>query len=116
IKPVVYGSLAASRCEVPLIAAMITGAGAAQESTLPKERVIARIARALYRHSLRHASVIFFQNIDDEQMFRERGLVRGASTVQIPGSGVDLVHFELAPPVDQPVTFLLIARLLVKKG
>lgn len=116
IKPVVYGSLAAARCRVPMIAAMITGAGAAQEGTRVKEQVIAKIARTLYRYSLRHASLIFFQNADDEQLFRDRGLVRSGNVVQIPGSGVDLAHFEFAPAVNKPVTFLLIARLLIKKG
>lgn len=116
IKPVIYGSIAAARCGVPQIAAMITGAGAAQPGVGVKERVVASVARRLYAQALRHASVVFFQNPDDELMFREHGLLGHGQVVQIPGSGVDLQHFHAAPPVTKPITFLLIARLLANKG
>lgn len=116
IKPVVYGCLAAARANVPTVAAMITGAGAAQPGATAKESAIAWIVQRLYRRALRRTDVVFFQNPDDEAMFRQCGLIKNHRVVQIAGSGVDLSHYAPAPPVTDPVTFLLIARLLQAKG
>lgn len=116
VKPVVYGSIAAWWCKVPLVAAMITGAGAAQPGRSIKQSIVGRIARWLYAIALRHVDVIFFQNANDEAMFRRYRLIRNSRVVQIAGSGVDNDHFRPADPVTEPFTFLLIARLLINKG
>ncbi len=116
VKPVVYGSIAAWRCKVPLIAAMITGAGAAQPGRTIKQGIVGRIARALYSISLRHVDVIFFQNESDETLFRRYRLIHNSRVVQIAGSGVDNSHYGLTDAITKPLTFLLIARLLVNKG
>lgn len=117
VKPVVYGSIAAGRARTGRVGALITGAGAAQPGTTWKESVIATIARRLYRVGLRYADVVYFQNPDDEAMFRQyRLLAKRSHVVQIPGSGVDLDHFSASEPVAAPVSFLLIARLLLNKG
>ena len=49
IKPIVYGCPAAARSGVPVVAAMVTGAGVAQPGLTLKEKVISWIARRLYR-------------------------------------------------------------------
>jgi glycosyltransferase involved in cell wall biosynthesis len=116
IKPVIYGSLAAANCGVPRIAAMITGVGAAQPGGTLKQQLVAALARRLYARALRHADVVFFQNRDDEAMFRSYRLLGKSRTVQIAGSGVDTNHYCFTPAASQPLTFLLIARLLVNKG
>jgi len=116
VKPVVYGSIAASKCKVPLIAAMITGAGAAQPGGSIKQRIVGAIARRLYSIALRNVDVIFFQNASDEAMFRRYRLIRDCRAVQIAGSGVDIEHYHADAPPTAPVTFLLIARLLINKG
>lgn len=116
IKPVVYGSVAAYFAGVPFVAAMITGAGTAQPGDGFKGRVISRLSRFMYRCSLRNAHLVFFQNSADEQMFREFGAIKANRVVQIHGSGVDVQHFTPTPIPDGPVTFLMVARLLVNKG
>jgi glycosyltransferase involved in cell wall biosynthesis len=116
IKPVIYGCLAAARCGAPLVAAMITGAGVVREESGEGGGAAGTAARLLYRRSLRHAHVVFFQNRDDEHLFRQRRLLGTGRVVQVPGSGVDLERFPFSPPVLRPLTFLLIARLLPAKG
>jgi len=118
IKPVIYGSLAAWLAGVPRRFALITGLGYAftGEAT-GKRKLIQQMARRLYTLALGRAERVFFQNTDDEALFRELNLVpaRVPSTV-VNGSGIDLSQFEPAPlPKDQTV-FLLIARLLGDKG
>jgi glycosyltransferase involved in cell wall biosynthesis len=116
IKPIVYGLPAAAKAGAGTRAAMITGAGAAQPGSTIKEHVVGWISRRLYRRALRHASVALFQNPDDEAMFKQYRLLGDRRVVQIPGSGVDLAVYAPAATVTEPVTFLLIARLLVNKG
>ncbi len=118
VKPVVYGSLMASHMRIPRIAAMITGAGAAMEchDASVRQRLVARLVRSLYRRALRRVDTVFFQNQDDESLFRTHAMLHATRVVQVQGSGVDLDYFQPAPPVLDPVTFLLAARLLPEKG
>lgn len=116
IKPVVYGSLAAKREKVPTVSAMITGAGAAQPGRSVGEKLVGAIARTLYARALSGVDPVFFQNPDDERLFADSGILKRSRAIQIAGSGVDTSWFAYAEPRVYPFTFLLIARLLVKKG
>ena len=79
--------------------------------------LLASLLRTLYRIGLRGDHVVFFQNEDDERLFRELRLVgRGQRCVRIAGSGIDLAAFPPAPMPAPPVRFLMIARLLRDKG
>ena len=118
IKPVIYGTLAAWLARVPRRFALITGLGYAftGEAT-GKRKLIQQVARRLYALALGRAERVFFQNPDDQALFRELKLVpaRVPSTV-VNGSGIDLSQFQPAAlPLKQTV-FLLIARLLGDKG
>jgi glycosyltransferase involved in cell wall biosynthesis len=117
-KPVIYGSIAARLAGVPVRAAMITGVGSALggRSRL-RRRALSVLLRSLYRVGLRYANIVFFQNPDDERLFRSLRLVRDRSrVVQIRGSGVDLVHFSCQPFPPEPITFVMIGRLIRDKG
>lgn len=117
IKPVVYGSLAASWAGVPARYAMITGLGYSFLNECGrKQRLVGAAARLLYRVSLHLNERVFFQNPDDRALFeRLRLLRRPEQAVMINGSGVDLERFRPAPLPETP-SFLLIARLLKDKG
>lgn len=115
IKPVIYGSFAARLAGIPVINT-ITGLGTA----FLKANWLTALAQWLYRHSQKQVRRVFFQNQDDRQLFLERALVREVQAGNVPGSGVNLQHFE---PHDLPVSisggepvFLLVARLLWDKG
>jgi glycosyltransferase involved in cell wall biosynthesis len=117
-KPVVYGTLAARIAGVPVRAAMITGVGSALGGgTGIRGSALGSLLRTLYRVALREAQIVFFQNPDDEQLFRSLKLVGGRNrVVRINGSGVDLDFFRPAPLPARPVTFLQIGRLIRDKG
>ena len=77
---------------------------------------IGNLALGMYKISLRCASLVFFQNQDDEALFRDRGLVgRTRRTAIVNGSGVRLDEYAVVPLPEYP-SFLLIARLLAAKG
>lgn len=118
IKPVIYGLLASWLAGVPHRYALITGLGYAfTGAATGKRAVVSGIARGLYRISLGRASKVFFQNPDDESLFRQlHVLPESTPSAVVNGSGIDLNEFKPALLPDGPVQFLLIARLLADKG
>ena len=118
IKPVIYGTLAAWLAGVPQRFALITGLGYAFTGTASGMRgAIKKLAQGLYRLSLAKAHKVFFQNPDDQSLFRELELLPPKTpSVVVNGSGVDLEQFAPTPLPAAPPRFLMIARLLGDKG
>ena len=118
IKPVVYGLLAAWLARVPHRYALITGLGYAFASQVSGKRALVyQIVRRLYAAALNRADKVFFQNPDDNALFRELGILPEKVPSQVlNGSGVDMDHYTLVPVPAGPPRFLLIARLLGDKG
>lgn len=118
IKPVIYGTLAAWLAGVPHRFVLITGLGYAftgQPTGL--RRVVKAAAQGLYRLALRRTHKVFFQNPDDEELFRHLGLLCPSTpSVIVNGSGVDVASFTHTPLPINSTHFLLIARLLGDKG
>ncbi len=119
VKPVIYGLLAARMARVPRRYALITGLGYAfqgQEEGNNKRKFIRSLVQGLYRLALRGADKVFFQNPDDQTLFKDLGLLSPTTpSVTVNGSGVDVSQFQVEP-FPQHVEFLLIARLLGDKG
>jgi glycosyltransferase involved in cell wall biosynthesis len=112
VKPNLYGSLAAHTLGIPVIN-NIAGLGV----VFINNSWLTHLVRVLYRLALSRSAKVFFQNDDDRQMFVSGGLVAQAVTDRLPGSGVDLARFALAPlPSRSPTRFLFIARMLLDKG
>jgi len=124
IKPVIYGSLAAKLARVPHRFALITGLGyafqGADEVNYRKSN-LQRVMHKLYSVALASTHKVFFQNPDDEALFKSIGILKPtALTKVVNGSGVDVSEYSVQPfPIidDKPLPkFLLIARLLGDKG
>lgn len=114
IKPVIYGSIAASLAGVPRRFALITGLGYAFQGRRGR---LQTLVQRLYDLALSQVHGVFFQNPDDLALFRERGLLSPKTrSCVVNGSGVDVDSFTLAPMPIGPPCFLLIARLLGDKG
>jgi glycosyltransferase involved in cell wall biosynthesis len=118
IKPVIYGSLAARLAGVPRVVNTVTGLG----FVFTEERLawLRRLVEWQYRLALAGAHFTFFQNGDDLRLFRARRLISSEKAGLLSGSGVNCQFFapavitESAPT--QPLTFLMVARLLREKG
>ena len=117
MKPVIYGSIAGWVNKVPARFSMITGLGFLFiESQGIVKRGIQFIGILLLSFSLQKNHKLFFQNIDDKDLFFDRKLIgKNKSTCVVNGSGVDLVHYDVRPLPSQP-SFLLIARMISNKG
>lgn len=118
IKPVIYGLLAARFNHVPRRYALITGLGYAFTGQASGKRALVQwFARKLYRQALKSASLVFFQNPDDQQVFKALGLLsQDNPSLVVNGSGIDLDAFPVVPLATNKPVFLLIARLLGDKG
>ena len=117
IKPVIYGSLAAWLAGVPNIYSMITGLGYVFTGAGAKQRMLFRLVYPLYKAALGKNKVVFFQNPDDLNLFKDLNLVSSKQKqVIINGSGVDVSHFAYSPAPTDPLSFLLMARLIWSKG
>lgn len=115
IKPVIFGTLAAWVARVPRRYALITGLGYVFTGT--RQGLLARLVRILYRFALTKAHKVFFQNPDDERLFRELGLIPAAvPSIVVNGSGVDLTSFAMSPILKGVPVFLMIGRLIGDKG
>jgi glycosyltransferase involved in cell wall biosynthesis len=111
IKPNVYGSFAAASLGIPALP-NVSGLGTAFIGGGPLQQIVVR----LYRIGFARASVVFFQNDEDRQLFVDRRIVRPEQARVLPGSGVDLERFTPSPAADGAPVFLLVGRLLRDKG
>ncbi len=113
IKPNIYGTIAAGLLGIPVVN-NISGLG----TLFIKKSFSTTIAKWLYKFSQRKATVIFFQNNDDFNLFVENKLIQKTKARVIPGSGVDTNRFV---PIENKKNrsefkFLFIGRLLYDKG
>lgn len=117
VKPVIYGSMAANMCKVPVIS-LITGLGYAFTGLSTKAKVLQRFNEVLYKLSIRKNKVIVFQNKDDYQLFLDRKVISKKQKVDfVSGSGVNLNEFTFKEKnATDKVSFLLVARLIKEKG
>jgi glycosyltransferase involved in cell wall biosynthesis len=112
IKPNIYGSLAAFILGIPIIS-NVSGLG----TVFLWKGWVNRVARTLYRRAFSRTDFIFFQNAEDRADFLKQIPVNESKTGLLPGSGIDLAHFQSPPPTfSGPTTFLMISRLIVEKG
>jgi len=109
-----YSALACLSCGLPFVP-NVSGLG----RVFIQRSAATLIAKVIYRLTFRHARHVFFQNLDDQALFVDAGLVRRERSERIPGSGVDLLRFAPTPVPSRPVhapVFLLVARLMWDKG
>ncbi|QWD44496.1 glycosyltransferase family 4 protein [Polynucleobacter paneuropaeus] len=120
IKPVIFGTIAAWMARVPYRVAMIEGLGHLftndnKKSSIKKSFLLG-IATWLYRVSLSKADTVIFLNKDDIAYFKSRKLIDATKVFNLDGIGIDLHAWEMTAPVLNPITFIMVARLLKEKG
>jgi glycosyltransferase involved in cell wall biosynthesis len=120
IKPVIYATLAAYLAGIKRRYASIEGLGFVfthSDAHFEIKRHFLRIlVEKLYKFSLIYATKVIFLNKDDRNLFISKKILPGYKSMLLGGIGVDLDVWTFQSPVVQPITFLLMARLLREKG
>tara|TARA_B100000242_G_C43052762_1_gene491943 strand:+ start:213 stop:1346 length:1134 start_codon:yes stop_codon:yes gene_type:complete len=112
IKPVIYGSIASRILNIKSIS-MITGLGTA----FLQKKWLSDLVKRLYKIALKKSYRVFFQNVDDQEIFKRAQLVDSNISRLVPGSGIDLKKFtgtELKN--EKSLTFSFIGRMIRDKG
>jgi galacturonosyltransferase len=111
IKPNIYGGIACRMQKVSYIA-NITGLGTAVE----KAGFLQSFTSFLYKHALKNAQKVFFQNKENQAFFEKKRIALGKHGL-LPGSGVNLSKFQpLEYPPDDTIEFVFISRIMKEKG
>jgi glycosyltransferase involved in cell wall biosynthesis len=116
IKPVIYGSLAASWAGVQRIYALIEGLGTAFNTSGIKGRLLRLIAVRLYRLALTRCTRIFVLNNDIAKIFVSEKIAPREKVVVVPGAGIDTEYYSFSSLPEGPPVFLYLGRLLRDKG
>jgi glycosyltransferase involved in cell wall biosynthesis len=114
IKPVIYGMLAARITGVTKRFALITGLGYTFQTNSTGR--LQQLVQYLYKLALKCADKVFFQNPDDQALFKQLGLLDSVTSVVVNGSGIDLDYYASQPMPTSVPKFLMIGRLLGDKG
>lgn len=115
VKPVIYGSLAASRAGVKHIYGMITGLGRAYSAKGKKAMMVRAVTKRLYRPALKKCDKVIFQNPDDAAQLVRMGCLDQAKIRLVNGSGVNMERFS-RNALPQELVFLMVSRIIREKG
>jgi len=116
MKPVLYGSVAAWVCRVPVIINALAGLGFVYASASGFARLLKPFVRLALRLVFASSRVrVVLQNPDDDRIVGALAVPAGRR-VLIRGSGVDTEKFAPSPEPAGPVVVTLVARMLADKG
>ena len=115
IKPVIWGGLAARFFKTNFYA-LITGTGFVFYGVSTKRKLLRSLVVLLFKLSLKKSKAVIFQNVDDLNLFVDKGIIPRSKTHLVNGSGVNIKKFYLANIPKDIINFLCIARLKGDKG
>lgn len=114
-KTIIYGGIAANQLGIKEVYPLIAGMGSVFLKDDLKTKIIRKIMVAEYKFAMRNSQVVFFQNHDDEKIFKDNHIITSQDVVMIPGSGVNCEKF-VPQPMPEKLGFLCISRLIRDKG
>ncbi len=116
MKPVLYGTLAAWICRVPVIINAMAGLGFVYASASGLARVLRPFVRLAMKLAFSVSRVrVLLQNPDDDQIV-EALAVPAERRALIRGSGVDVERYSPVQECADPIVVTLVARMLADKG
>ncbi len=116
MKPVVYGSFVSKLLSIKNCYALITGLGS-QFNQQGQNSLSEKVLSFFIKHTINKNNMVFFQNPDDQSLFRTKRLLKkNTQSIIVNGSGIDISSFSFCTELPQTITFLFIARLIKEKG
>lgn len=112
IKPNIYCGLVCRYKNIPY-AVNITGLG----TSFQNDNVVKRLVTRLYKIALKKANVVFFENIENKDIFVREKIISEDKTCVLNGAGVNTKHYAYSSYPDSPqIKFLFIGRIMKEKG
>lgn len=113
IKPNIYGGFACKVLKIPY-AVNITGLGTAFQ----KDGMLKKLVVTMYKTALKKAKVVFFENIENRDIFVQEKILPIEKTYVLAGAGVDLERFQYTeyPQDEEKTRFLFVGRVMQEKG
>ena len=115
IKPVIWVGISSRIIGNNSFFPMITGLGYAFQKGGFLKKLLNMLVIFLYKIALKKCRKVFFQNVDNMNLFINTNLIERQKCVLVNGSGVDLNRFKYTE-ISNHCDFLMIARLLIDKG
>ena len=115
IKPVIWGGLVSKFFKTDFYA-LITGTGFVFYGVSLKRKLLRSFVIFLYKIALKKSKAVIFQNVDDLNLFVDKGIVPKSKTHLVNGSGVNIESFNFVTLPKSIISFLCVARLKGDKG
>ena len=115
IKPVIWGGLVSKFFKTDFYA-LITGTGFVFYGVSFKRKLLRSFVIFLYKIALKKSKAVIFQNVDDLNLFVDKGIVPKSKTHLVNGSGVNIENFNFVTHPKSSISFLCVARLKGDKG
>jgi glycosyltransferase involved in cell wall biosynthesis len=119
LKPVAYATIAGWLARVPRRYGLVAGLGfvfGIDAERTSGRRLLRSLVVSVLRIATSRINRVAFQNGDDYAQAIDLRLVNPDNSALIGATGVDLAEWRASPPPIEPVSFILVARLLREKG
>lgn len=114
-KPVIFGSIAAGRCNVKEIYSLVCGLGSVYATNTLKNKIVRSVMGLLYRKAFKYNKKVIFQNSDDIDEFVKRKYLKKEKCELVNGSGVNLRKF-IRNELPKENSFIMVSRIIKEKG
>lgn len=113
IKPNIYAGMIARLKHIEY-AVNITGLG----TTFQNENILKKLIVRMYKTALKRVKVVFFENMENRDIFIDEKIVSKDRTCLLNGAGVNLEEYPFCkyPEDKEKIIFLFIGRIMKEKG
>ena len=115
-KPNIYGTIAGRLAKVPRIINLVEGLGSFYLENDLKSRVVRTLIERLYKQIFRLSNAVMFVNSDDPEYMSRKNIIDPKKIVKINGVGIDTKEWSRKKAAKEPLTVVMIARLIRHKG
>jgi len=115
-KPNIYGTIAGRLAKVPRIVNLVEGLGSFYLENDIKSRLVRSLIETMYKKVFKLSNAVMFVNSDDPDYLQSKGIIDPSKIVKINGVGIDTTEWTRKQGAREPLTVIMIARLIRHKG
>jgi len=115
-KPNIYGTIAGRLAKVPRIINLVEGLGSFYLEDDAKSRLVRSVIETLYKRVFKLSNAVMFVNNGDPEYLIQKNIIDKRKVVKINGVGIDTQEWKRKSTAKEPLTVIMIARLIRHKG